>query len=434
MLQKSISIAPLVVYRILFGLMLFYGGISSILKNDIAERYTEPTFFFKYYGLEWLGYVGDQGIYILYGIWLVASVGVILGGFYRLSIVALVASFSYLHLLDATNYINHYYAISILGCFLMVLPAHAAYSLDVWRKPSLARATIPQWQISIFQLQIAIIYLGAAIAKMNADWILAAMPLKIWLLQATDFPLIGSLFQYQSVHYIASWAGLFFDLTIVGWLLYAPTRKYAYAAVLLFHTLTGMLLNIGLFPLLMISTTTLFFAPEAHQIFLQKCFGNLPTPTSKPTAAFSWLMPIAVLHFAVQLLLPFRHIAYPCNPIWTEEGYRFSWWVMLAEKDGIATFYVQDSQSNRRWEIENSDYLTPFQEKRMTIRPDHILQFGQHLATTFEQQQHLVNPIVTADVFVTLNGRSSRRLIDGNINLATQKRQLGHYDWILCYD
>jgi hypothetical protein len=120
--------------------------------------------------------------------------------------------------------------------------------------------------------------------------------------------------------------------------------------------------------------------------------------------------------------------------MWTEEGYRFSWWVMLTEKEGLATFYVQDKNSNRKWEVTNKEYLTPFQEKRMSIRPDHILQYAHYLEEVYQKKYGLEKPRITADVFVTMNGRMSQRLIDNTIDLSRQDLKLGHNTWVISYE
>ena len=117
-LQQPVSVAPLVSFRILFGLMVLYGAVFSLWKDDITNRYLEPNFFFKYYGFEWVGFVGEMGLYILYVIWILAALGIVLGLFYRWAVAAFFLVFTYLQLLDATNYINHYYAISIFAFFL----------------------------------------------------------------------------------------------------------------------------------------------------------------------------------------------------------------------------------------------------------------------------------------------------------------------------
>jgi len=430
-LQQPISIAPLVVYRILFGTMMGYACLWSIAKDDISERYTSPTFFFKYYGFEWVGYIGDQGIYFLYALWLICALGILLGAAYRLCIWLFFGLFTYLQLLDATNYINHYYAISIFAFLLGLLPANAAYSLDAYCGICKKRAVIPQFYIRLLQAQVAIIYLGAAIAKMNSDWLLRAMPMKAWLLQNQDFPFLGTLFRYHFVHLAASWSGMLFDLSIVFLLFSRSTRGFAYVLVLLFHTFTGLLLNIGLFPLLMILTTTVFFSPQWHQQLLEKWGRWQKEPTSRKAPFPKWLQGLFILHLIIQISLPFRHHLYPSDAMWTEEGYRFAWWVMLVEKEGYAVFYVKDRHSDRRWEVTNQEFLTAFQEKRMSVRPDHILQFAHYLAKRFSKRYDLEKPIVTADVYVTLNGRTSSRLVDPTVNLAVQNRQYGHYEWIL---
>ncbi|BDS13699.1 HTTM domain-containing protein [Aureispira anguillae] len=431
LLSKKISIAPLLVFRILFGLMVAYGALWSIGKGDIQMRYLKPTFFFKYYGMEWLEFVGDTGIYFLYAVWILSALGIILGAFYRLSIGSFFLVFTYLQALDATNYINHYYAISILALFLTLLPANAALSIDAWRKPQIKQHEIPYWYIGVFQVQVALIYTFAAIAKMNSDWLLAAMPLKIWLLQSQDFPLIGSLFKYHAVHLGMSWIGFLFDLTIAWWLWNSKTRKWAYIVVVIFHTMTGLLFNIGLFPILMIFSTIVFFSPNSQLSVLQRLGVKLSTQKS-PQADHKLLICFFSLHFFVQVILPFRHhLLYNSNPLWSEEGYRFSWWVMLLEKEGMATFYVEDPNSERHWVVSNLEFLTPFQEKRMAIRPDHILQYAHHLAAVYARRYEIKDPIVRAEVFVAMNGRVSQQLIDPTVNLAAEKRSLWQKDWIL---
>ncbi len=432
-LQTPISIAPLIMYRILFGLMIAYACLWSIYKGDIETRYLEPSFFFKYDGFEWLGFVGTEGIYILYGIWFFSALGILFGAFYRVASWSFFFVFTYLHLLDATNYINHYYAISIFAFFLACLPAQAAYSIDAWRKPSIQQVQIRYWEIAIFQGQVALIYLFAAIAKMNPDWMFGAMPLKIWLLQSQDFPVIGNLFQYHTTHVLMSWIGLLFDLTIVVWLSLAKTRKWAYLMVIVFHTMTGLLFNIGLFPILMIFSTVVFFAPQEQQKVLEKLTGKWRAnePIITPSTYLPYLF---VLHFIVQVFLPLRHhFLYDNNILWTEEGYRFSWRVMLLEKEGMATFYVEDPNSERHWEVSNLEFLTPFQEKRMSIRPHHILQFAHHIAAIYARRYDIENPIVRAEVHVAMNGRVSQVLINSKVNLAKVSKKTERKEWILPY-
>ena len=432
-LQAPRSIAPLVVYRVLFGCLVLYGWGWSLYKGDPWERYLAPTFFFKYYGLAWIPAPMEAVLYGLYALWGLAGVGIVLGAWYRWAIGVFFGVFTYLHLVDATNYINHYYAISIFAAFLWLSPAHRAYAVDVWRKPQTRQSHLPAVYLWAFRGQVAVIYGFAALAKCQADWLERAMPLRIWLLQSQDFPVLGPWLVHWEVAWLASWVGMLFDATIVGWLSWRVTRPWAYVGVWLFHGLTGLLFNIGLFPWVMITGTLWFFQAEQQRRWLQQVGVKLPQTASKEIPpAPRWLLLLLGVHFCIQIALPLRHhVLYTGNPMWTEEGYRFSWWVMLVEKEGTATFTVSDPDQQRQWEVDNGQYLTPFQEKRMSIRPDHLLQFAHHLAEVYQKEHQIAQPVVQARVYVTFNGRMSQLLIDPTVNLAAQERHWRQKSWIL---
>ena len=50
-------------------------------------------------------------------------------------------------------------------------------------------------------------------------------------------PLLGEVW----AAYAFSWAGAFFDLTIVGWLIWRRTRPMAYLVLVAFHLMTYLL-------------------------------------------------------------------------------------------------------------------------------------------------------------------------------------------------
>ena len=75
-------------------------------------------------------------------------------------------------------------------------------------------------------------------------------------------------------------------------------------------------------------------------------------------------------YFLLQLLLPLRFLLYPGKLFWTEQGYRFSWRVMLMEKAGAAYFTVKDAAGQKSQVVENRLHLTTLQEKMMSTQPD----------------------------------------------------------------
>ena len=193
--------------------------------------------------------------------------------------------------------------------------------------------------------------------------------------------------------------------------------------------------QIGVFPLVMMSIVTIYFSDEWHQKFIRffvrlKDTKILPQPSTIKTNALNYLL---VVYIVFQLLFPWRYLIYPGDLFWTEEGYRFSWRVMLMEKAGTATFYVKDTKTGREGIVRNADFLNAHQEKQMAMQPDMILQFahflGKHYAAIGVHQ-----PEVRAEVYVTLNARPSRLLIDPNRDLMKEKDTFAPKDWIIHYN
>jgi hypothetical protein len=136
------------------------------------------------------------------------------------------------------------------------------------------------------------------------------------------------------------------------------------------------------------------------------------------------------LHLLFQLLFPWRYLLYEGNLFWNEEGYRFSWRVMLVEKSGHATFYVRDTCSGREGAVVNRDFLNSHQEKQMSFQPDMILQFAHFLAEHYRQQGYC-GPEVRAEVHVTWNGRPSQLYIDPRLDLTKIQDGWRQKDWVL---
>ncbi len=226
--QTHVHIAPLVSFRILFGLIMLVSIIRFYLKGWIESIYIQPELHFKYYGFEWIKDFDATGMYLLFGTMAISCLFVALGFLYRLSSITFFLTFTYIELIDKTTYLNHYYFVSIMGFLLIFLPAHRYFSLDIFFKITEKFTHVPQWTISSIKLQLGIVYVFAGIAKIHPEWLLDAMPLKIWLPANSHLPLIGWLFKYVWIHYAFSWMGMFYDLTIPFVLLNKKWRPWGY--------------------------------------------------------------------------------------------------------------------------------------------------------------------------------------------------------------
>ena len=137
-----------------------------------------------------------------------------------------------------------------------------------------------------------------------------------------------------------------------------------------------------------------------------------------------------LIFFVIQILVPFRYLLYPGELLWHEQGYRYSWRVMLVEKTGIATFRVYDPNNDTSFYVDNSKYLTPFQEKQMSFQADFIIEYAHFLGNQFSSSGDK-NIEVYVENFVSLNGRRSQRLVSNEVDLLTLKNTLKNKHWIL---
>lgn len=440
--QRTTEAAPLAVFRIFFGLMMLASIIRFWSYGWIDKLYIQPEFFFSYYGFEFIKPLGvyTYGLFLICGL---AALMVALGYRYKLSITLFFLSFTYIELMDKTTYLNHYYFISLVSFVMIFLPAQAYFSLDALRKPRLAFQEVPKWTIDVLKLLLAIVYFYAGLAKLNSDWLLSAMPLKIWLPSKYDIPLLGGLLQKEWAHYAFSWSGALYDLLIPFLLFYKPTRVPAFAAVVVFHVLTRVLFPIGMFPYIMIVSALIFFDSQVHKRILDLLarafrfsaaqFNNGRMLVTSPSTSNKVKLYGLGLFFALQLLLPFRHLLYKGELFWSEEGYRFSWRVMLMEKAGYASFKIVDKVSGKRFYVDNSDFLTAFQEKQMATQPDFILEYAHYLKQHFEAQGH-ENLQVFVESYVALNGRRSRLYIDPAVDLTQFNESFKQKIWILPFN
>jgi hypothetical protein len=431
-LFRPVDGAGLAAFRILFGLVMFGALVRLMTTGWIRPLFVEPRFFFKYPGFSWVPGGSEPGMYLHVTVLAVLALCIASGLFYRVSAALFAVGFAWLELIDATNYLNHYYLVVLLSGVMAFLPLHRTWSLDAWRRPELAREPMPAWALYLVRVQVGLVYFNAGLAKFGTDWLLHAQPLSIWMSARTEVPVIGPWLDEPWTAYAMSWAGFLFDLTIVLWLSLSRTRPFAYAVVCLFHFFTSVFFNIGIFPVLMVVNALIFFPPHWPRRLLRRPPVSLGTPRS---VAFSGArrvgLTVAVAWCLFHTLVPLRHLLYPGDVIWNEEGMRWSWKVMLREKSGSVTFRVRDPASGREWQVSPAQYLNPRQRNEMAGQPDLILQLARHIGRQFEQQRGVAGAEVRVDAWVSLNGRAPARLIHPDVDLMRVEYGLARATWIL---
>ena len=146
-----------------------------------------------------------------------------------------------------------------------------------------------------------------------------------------------------------------------------------------------------------------------------------------PTNTFFLIL--VLFFFLIQLIVPFRYMLYPGELFWNEQGYRFSWRVMLIEKKGFTEFKIVDGVTSESFYVLNEEFLTEFQERQMSFQPDFILEYAHYLGDYYNNNGYN-NVEVYAESYVTLNGRESKVFVDPNIDLMKEKRGFSNKEWI----
>jgi hypothetical protein len=402
----------------------------------VNEFFVKPRFFFHYWGFDWIEPLSARGMHALFLALAVVSACIALGLFYRAAIVLFSAGFLYIQLLDVTNYLNHYYLVSLLALLMCFMPLHRAYSVDALLRPTLKSTSLPAWCTYLLRFQVGTVYFFAGLGKVGSDWLLHAQPLNIWLSSRTYLPVVGPSLGEPWVAYAMSWAGCLFDLSVVVFLLLPRTRIWAYAVVLLFHAATKLLFPIGMFPAIMTTAALVFFSPSWPRkvlgaLRLRMHAPDIPAVPARPRrpAVFYACAALAASYCAFQLVWPLRTHLYGGDVLWHEQGMRFSWRVMVREKNGSVTYRVTDRRTGRTREVSPRRYLDDRQAREFATQPDLILQLSHKIAEDFEHREG-IRPIVRVEALVSLNGRPAELLIDPEIDLAAVTDGLAKAAWI----
>lgn len=478
-----VDIASLAYFRIAFGLVMLWEVWRYFNYGWIGAYYIDPVFHFSYYGFGWVQPWAGVGMYLHFFALGVLALCIALGLFYRVAAVLFFFGFSYVFLLDQTQYLNHFYFVALVSLLMIFVPAHRAFSVDARRRPRIRTDTVPFWAPAMLAFQMGIVYFYGGIAKINADW-LRGEPMRMWLAAGADRPVVGWLFAHPWAGYFFSYSGLLLDLLIVPFLLWKKTRLAAFAVITAFHLTNAWMFQIGIFPWLAIAATAMFFPFSWPRRFVNYLRGRdssteragerpvdsgedteeersrrgepVGEPVGAPGAASSVplgivpgaarrgfsgfpgsrravILSLLALFVAVQLFLPLRHFAYPGNVSWTEEGHRFAWHMKLRSAEGLASFRIT-TQDGQITQLDPADYvgelLSERQAQKMSYQPDMILQFAHALEENAASNGY-EDVEVSAGVIKSLNDRDPQRLIAPEVDLTEQTRSLATADWIV---
>lgn len=428
-LFTRIDNSPLILFRIFFGLLIALECYGAIVTGWVKRTLVEPQFTFNFIGFEWLQPLPGNGMYFYFIIMGTLGVLIMLGYKYRYSVIAFTILWSAVYFMQKTSYNNHYYLLILISAFMCFFPANRSHSFDLKVNQGLKSDSMYSYVKWIIILQLFIVYTYASIAKFYGDWFDLRI-VRILMLDKAEYYVIGELLQQAWVHQVVAAMGIVFDLLIVPALLWKPTRKIAFGISIFFHLFNSIVFQIGIFPYLSLAFTVFFFEPEIiRKIFFKK---KVPFPADgiQIPAYKNILFILGGIYFLIQLLLPVRHHFIKDDVLWTEEGHRLSWRMMLRSRSGDIRFKVVDKKTGESTNVNLDDHLSRKQSRRIGSYPDFIWQFAQRLKKGYAENGKDVSVYVTSEVSV--NGKPFREFIDPDIDLADAPwNYFWHNEWIL---
>jgi len=435
-----VDIRFLAVFRVYFAAMMLWTLWDDFFAgNRIAELYIEPAFRFSYHGFSWVQPWPGDGMYWHFAGLAICSAFVLVGFLFRISATLLAFGFTYVFLLERAIYLNHFYLMCLLCFILAATPANRAWSIDAFIWPQIKSATVPAWTLWLLRFQIALPYVFGGISKLNSDW-LQGQPMQIWLSRSVWQVLFGEIATQHWLALAFSWGGLLFDLSIVPLVLWPRTRWIAFGVAVAFHLMNAFMFNIGIFPWLMIGATTVFLPPDWPARLVRgqgsgvRGQGGDSLPSSPAMSAAigggrRWFVYLLLLYAALHLLMPFRFLLYPGNPLWTEEGGMFAWRMMLRDKKTGVNVIVTDRATGQAKPADLPRWLTKLQFDSMGEDPEMMREFAEHLGRRLREAGHDVE--VRVITLCSLNGRKPQPLVDAQVDLSRQPRTLRHLRFIL---
>ncbi len=428
-LFKQIDNTGISLFRIIFGLLITLEAFGAIATGWVRRVLVEPDFTFNFIGFGFLQSFVGEGMYLYFALMGVFGVFVMLGYKYRIAMFSYALLWTTVYLMQKTSYNNHYYLMVLLCWIMAFLPTNRRYSLDAKFNPLYKSLSMPQWVKWALILQVGIVFFYGSVAKWYPDWLNGTAPGMI-LKSKSHYYIIGDLLQQKWAHYVVAYFGIIFDLIIIPLLLWKKTRLFGFYLSLFFHLFNSIVFQVGIFPYMSIAFALFFFTSEA----IQKRFKLKPEIYQGDTVIIpkykNILIGIFFVYFIFQIVLPLRHWVIQDDVLWTEEGHRMSWRMMLRTKSGTLTVRVEDKLTGENKVYDYRKMLSNKQNRSVKSKPDLMWQLAQKIKGLENEKGNDVAIYMNSKVSV--NGGPFFQFTNPEIDIASQKWDpFWHTTWLL---
>ena len=427
-LFKAIDNSPLVVFRIFFGFLVACESFGAIFTGWVKRILIDPEVTFSFIGFEWLKPLPGFGMYFYFLAMGVFGLAIMLGYRYRIAIISYTILWAGVYFMQKTAYNNHYYLLLLISFLMIFLPSNSYASLDVRQNRIKEENTMPYWISLLFIIQVAIVYVFASIAKFYPDWLDGTFTRNL-LADSTNVIALKKLFLQKWFYLFIAYMGIIFDLLIVPLLLFKKTRMLALLASLTFHLFNAIFLEIGIFPFFALTFVLFFYEPETiRSVFLRKKT-SIETENGHSNYYGKKIVYFLIIpYLIIQLLLPLRHHFIEGDVLWTEEGHRLSWRMMLRERNGFIHIRIKDLKTGEESLYDYRKNLTDKQIQNLATKPDFIWQYCQYIKKEFKGKEIAI----FIDCKNSINRKEYKTLIDPKFDMAKAKwNYFRHNEWLL---
>ena len=427
-LFKAIDNSPLIVFRIFFGFLVACESFGAILTGWVKRVLIDPQVTFSFIGFEWLKPLPGFGMYFYFIAMGVFGLAIMLGYRYRIAIISYTILWAGAYFMQKTAYNNHYYLLLLISFLMIFLPSNSYASLDVRQNRIKEENTMPYWISLLFIIQVAIVYVFASIAKFYPDWLDGTFTRNL-LADSTNVIALKKLFLQKWFYLFIAYMGIIFDLLIVPLLLFKKTRMLALLASLTFHLFNAIFLEIGIFPFFALTFVLFFYEPETiRSVFLRKKT-SIETENGHSNYYGKKIVYFLIIpYLIIQLLLPLRHHFIEGDVLWTEEGHRLSWRMMLRERNGFIHIRIKDLKTGEESLYDYRKNLTDKQIQNLATKPDFIWQYCQYIKKEFKGKEIAI----FIDCKNSINRKEYKILIDPKFDMAKAKWDyFRHNEWLL---
>jgi len=270
----------LAVFRILFGLLLVANGLTMLSNAEMwygvdgvfpmkayLRRYRKLRFSLLHFLPKC-----NASMFVVFGIYFIASIGVILGLCTTLCSILVFLTLVSLHTRNGCVLSGCDVVIRMMSFLLIFSNSGAAFSLDrmIGWADHTGQNLITPWCTRLMQIQVAVIYLRTAWWKVtgeswqNGSAAYYAMSLK-------EFKRFGlpSLLNHVLVFKLATWSALVVEFALGTLIWIREVRLPMVVAGILMHLGFEYFLNVELFSFTMMVCLVLFIPPENMVSMLQ---------------------------------------------------------------------------------------------------------------------------------------------------------------------